>query len=141
MAEAQASPAEWEPDANARLEAEIEAGFAELQAGRIAQAESIYRCVLDKDPSHPVALHLLGLLVHQKGEHDRAVDLLQRSVASDPEYAAAFYDHGNIFRERGRSDDAESALRRAVELWSEWPEAQYNYGIAARGAAQAGPKR
>ena len=39
MPEAQASPAESQPFPRAEIEAEIEAGFAELQAGRIGQAE------------------------------------------------------------------------------------------------------
>jgi tetratricopeptide (TPR) repeat protein len=129
MSGGQPSPAEPVPAASLDLESEIDAGFAELQAGRLAEAAKIYRGVLDKNPDHSVALHLLALLLNQRGEQDRAVDLLHRSVAADAENAAAFYDLGNILRDRGSSDEAERALRRAVELWPDWPEAQYNYGL------------
>ncbi|HTP96634.1 MAG TPA: tetratricopeptide repeat protein [Burkholderiales bacterium] len=130
---------------DAGADARLEAGFAHHQAGRLAEAEAIYRSVLAALPEHPVALHLLGLLLDQRGQGDAALELIRKAVQHDPEYAPAYYDLGNIERTRGRTDEAEQAFRRAVELWPEWPEAQYNYGLLldARGdlAAAAGAYR
>ena len=119
-------------------EAQLEAGLSHHQAGRAADAERTYRGVLEKDPDHPVALHLLGLLLDQQGQHDLAVELIRRSLEQDPEYAAAHYDLGNILRDRGRDQEAELAFRRAVELWPDWPEAQYNYGLLLEARGKLG---
>ncbi len=125
MQESKASRSGAIPDSEARLEA----GLGHHQAGRLAEAERTYREVLAEDPNHPVALHLLGLLLNQHGQHERGVQLIQRALEEDPGYAPAHYDLGNILRDLGRVDESERALRRAVELWPEWPEAQFNFGL------------
>ena len=51
------------------------------QQGRIADAEGIYRQILQDDPGHPGALHLLGVIRHQKGQHEGALELIGRAVA------------------------------------------------------------
>src|SRR5438045_2350285 len=48
------------------------------QAGRLANAEAIYRQVLGRSPQNPDALHLLGLLLHQSGNHLDAVRFIDR---------------------------------------------------------------
>ena len=42
------------------------------QAGDLHRAEEIYLQVLQQDPRHHDALHLLGLVYHQTGRHDEA---------------------------------------------------------------------
>ena len=37
------------------------------QAGRLSQAEQLYRQILAQMPNHPDALHLLGVVAHQAG--------------------------------------------------------------------------
>ncbi|MEE8428573.1 MAG: tetratricopeptide repeat protein, partial [Gammaproteobacteria bacterium] len=45
------------------------------QAGRLAQAEAIYRRILERQPDHADALQLLGMAAHQQGRHAEAADL------------------------------------------------------------------
>src|SRR5271170_4889434 len=56
------------------------------QAGRLADAERIYRRVLEVDPENREALHLLGLIAHQTGNHELAVQLIGRAIVhgADP---------------------------------------------------------
>ena len=42
------------------------------QAGRLGQAEAIYRQILSHQPNHPDALHMLGVLAHQMNQNDAA---------------------------------------------------------------------
>ena len=58
-------------------------------AGRLPQAESIYNQILQSDPDQPVALHLLGVIAHQVGKHDTAVDLITKALAIKPDFAEA----------------------------------------------------
>ena len=59
-------------------------------AGRLPQAERIYQQILQIDPNQPVALHLLGVIAHQVGKNDTAVDLIARALALKPDYAEAY---------------------------------------------------
>src|SRR5438552_2708454 len=51
------------------------------QAGELAPAEDLYRRVLGIDPQHAMALHFLGVLLHQKGQSEAALELIRRAIA------------------------------------------------------------
>jgi|SRR3989304_10219372 len=55
-----------------------------LQAGRLPEAEAIYRQILQLAPNHPDALHLLGLIASQAGKSETAVGLINRSISANP---------------------------------------------------------
>jgi len=42
------------------------------QGGHLPLAEKLYKKVLQNDPNNPVALHSLGIIAHQRGNHDTA---------------------------------------------------------------------
>jgi cytochrome c-type biogenesis protein CcmH/NrfG len=49
-------------------------------AGDLARADALYRRVLAVDPEHPDALHLHGVVAHQRGRHQAAVEHIRRAV-------------------------------------------------------------
>ena len=51
------------------------------QAGQLGPAAQLYQKVLAKEATNAAALHLLGVLHHQRGEHARAVELIAQAVA------------------------------------------------------------
>lgn len=102
------------------------------QAARLAESEVIYRQILAVQPDHPDALHLLGVIAHQHGQHARAVELIERSIDVNPNNAAAFSNLGSAYRACGRAGDAVVAYRRAIELKPDYAEAQSNLGNALR---------
>ncbi len=57
--------------------------------GRLPEAENIYQQILQTNPDQPVALHLLGVIAHQVGKNDTAVDLIARALALKPDCAEA----------------------------------------------------
>src|SRR5262245_65999680 len=50
------------------------------RAGRLAEAEGIYRDILAAEPENPDALHLLGVMQHLCGRHAAAADLIARAI-------------------------------------------------------------
>ena len=50
------------------------------QAGRIADAERLYRQILQVDPNHADALHLLGLIASHVGNHAAAERSIRRAL-------------------------------------------------------------
>ena len=57
------------------------------QAGRLSEAEALYRRVLGADPRNPDALHLLGLIAQQTGQNRMAADLISQALAVKPNEA------------------------------------------------------
>jgi predicted O-linked N-acetylglucosamine transferase (SPINDLY family) len=86
------------------------------QAGRMAEAEPLYRQILARQPSHPDALHLLGVLAHQVGQHAPAAELIRQSIAQRPNWHPAYLNLGAALLGAGKPEEAVVALERAVAL-------------------------
>jgi tetratricopeptide (TPR) repeat protein len=65
----------------------LQQAIAHQLAGRLAEAEPVYREVLSHDPDQPHALYLLGALRLAEGDADEAILLLRRAVRARPEHA------------------------------------------------------
>jgi len=100
------------------------------QAGRLADAEALYRQILTAQPNHPEALHFLGLIAHQVGRHEVAVELMRHAILLDPNNAFAYSNLGIVCLALGRVDEGLAAFRRALELKPDYPEAHVNLGAA-----------
>jgi len=98
------------------------------RAGRLDAAEHGYQTVLAEDPNQPDAIHLLGVLCHQRGDSPRGAELIGRAIAINPTGATFHCNLADALRALGRLDDAERAARRAIELRADYPEALHNLG-------------
>jgi predicted O-linked N-acetylglucosamine transferase (SPINDLY family) len=110
----------------------LQMAIAHHQAGRLSEAESGYREVLQQRPSDPDALHLLGLVAHQVGQHQGAVDLITRALQIKPRYAGAHNSIGTALAALGRHDEAVDHYRAALGVEPDFEEAHVNLGIALR---------
>ncbi|PQV52099.1 tetratricopeptide repeat protein [Paraburkholderia sp. BL21I4N1] len=104
--------------------------FAAHRDGRLADAERDYRATLEGNPAHVDALHLLGVLRHQQGQHAEAAELVRRAVKLRPEDAALQLNLGNALKALGQIDDAIEQFRNALTLAPSFPMAHYNLGNA-----------
>ena len=100
------------------------------QAGRLAEAEALYRQILAVDPRHADALHLLGVLTHQAGQSDLAVEMIREAIALVQTNPAFHSNLGAVFFEQGRFDEAVAAHRAALKLQPDNSEALVNLGNA-----------
>src|SRR5206468_1310825 len=97
----------------------VRAGLVHHQAGRLDRAEELYQKVLEKDPDHPDALHLLGVVAYQRGEIGPALQLIERALPRLVELPDAHLNHGNALRVAGWLAEAIESYRRAVALDSD----------------------
>src|SRR5262249_36294838 len=97
----------------------IEAALEHHRAGRLADAEAIYRKILAIDPRQPDTLHLLGYLAYQVGQHDAAIDLVSRAIQLQPGEGRFHHSLGNALYARGMLEPAIGHLTRAVEICPE----------------------
>jgi tetratricopeptide (TPR) repeat protein/ADP-heptose:LPS heptosyltransferase len=84
-------------------------------AGRLAEAEAIYRSLLKRDERDAEALHLLGAAAHQAGRDLEAAELIGEAVAIDPGMAVAWQNLVLPLLALGRHEGAVRAGRKAVK--------------------------
>jgi predicted O-linked N-acetylglucosamine transferase (SPINDLY family) len=106
------------------------------QAGRLAEAETLYRQILQVAPEHPDVLHLLGLIAHQGGQHILAVDYMKQALALRPDFPEAYNNLGNALQARGELAAAVAAYQHALALHPGFPEACNNLGNALKEQGQ-----
>ncbi len=109
------------------------------QAGRLAQAEGLYRQVLAQDGNYPDAIHLLGVLAMQVGKWTDAVNLIGRAAAMKPDAADYHSNLGIVLEKMGKLDAAIAEWNRTLELQPDHAEAHSNLSMAleAKGDLEA----
>lgn len=100
--------------------------------GQWEQAEQLYRKILSRYPHHPEALHLLGLLMHQRGNHKAAIDLIGQAISINGRSPAYFVNRGVALLSNGMPDAAIEHFRAALKLSPGLAQAYLNLGNALR---------
>ena len=116
------------PDTTVR--SDLQSAIALHQSGRLKEAATIYKQVLDTDPANGDALHLLGLVSHQSGQSTTAIALIKRALEVSPDHPDFSHNLANILRESGQFKEAIQVYRRIIELHSGSAEVYNNLGIS-----------
>jgi predicted TPR repeat methyltransferase len=127
-----ANPSPEQPALTIEHAQAIELAMQHQTAGRLPQAESIYQQILQADPNQPDALHLLGVIAHQVGKSNIAVDLITQALAINPNLAEAHNNLGNTLKDLGNLDEAEASYREALAINPNLAEAHNNLGNALK---------
>ncbi len=100
------------------------------QAGKLAEAETLARRVLDAEPNNAEAFHLLGIVAHQSGNLAHAIEHVRRATALAPDMALYHANLGEMCRLAKRTDEAIAEGKRALALQPDYADALSNLGIA-----------
>lgn len=100
------------------------------QQGRLNEAELIYRQVLDENPQHADALHLLGVIAHQRNQYKRAIELMDRAIKLRPFVATYHANLAEAYRASGQIPEAVAHGQKALELQPDSAETRNNFGLA-----------
>jgi len=111
----------------------LRAAIALHQTGQLGQAAQLYQKVLARDESNAEALHLLGVLHHQQGDHARAVERIGRAVALKPNVPGFHANLAEAYRALGQFERAAGCCHTALSLQPDYPEALGNLGLALQG--------
>jgi protein O-GlcNAc transferase len=105
------------------------------RAGRLPQAERLYRAVLAEQPNHPDALHLLGIIANQTGHHKDACELITKAIAQRPT-AEFYFNLAGTLNPLGEYPRAIEALRQSIALKPTWAAPQGNLGALLQTTGQ-----
>jgi Flp pilus assembly protein TadD len=107
---------------------QLEIGMSLHRAGRVREAETIYRQIIAAHPDHANALQLLGSLYADTGQLSAAADLITRAIQINPNIAQYHANLGAIHARNKKFPEAAIALQRAIQLDPNSAAAHYNLG-------------
>ena len=107
------------------IEQELSDAFDRHSGGFLNEAELMYCDVLKRQPSHCVALHLLGVLHFQRNQFKRAEELIRRAIALEDraEFQASL---GQVLAARKQIGAAIDAFGRALALRPDYVKAHFD---------------
>jgi protein O-GlcNAc transferase len=106
--------------------------LAHHQAGRFADAQPLYRQILEADPEHAESLHMMGLMANQLGKPDSAVEFISRAIGARDNVAQYHNTLGNALATLGRRAEAAKSYEQAIRLNKDFYEAYSNIGVLLR---------
>ena len=104
-------------------------GAALWEAGRVDEAEAVYRGLVEEGAGGAIALQELGRLLLWHGRAAEAAALLRRAAEADPRSVDAWLELGRALDASGQAAEAEKAFRRAVELAPQRSDARYGLAL------------
>jgi tetratricopeptide (TPR) repeat protein len=112
------------------VEQAFELATQHQQNNNLPKAEQLIRQVLQHQPRHAPALHLLGIIAHQSNQPELAIKLIAEAIAINPTEALFHSNRGEMCRLLGRLDGAIDHGRQAIKLNPKSVTALSNLGIA-----------
>ena len=67
--------------------------------GYLDDARWIYSPIFRHNPDNSDSLHSLGVIAHQTGEYDSAIQLISRGIHLTPDQPLYYLNMGNAYRE------------------------------------------
>jgi protein O-GlcNAc transferase len=115
---------------------ELRDAVAHQRAGRLREAETIYRQLLKKQPESPELHYNLAGLLSAGGRLDESADIYRAAIALDPLYADALNNLALVLMQQGHLEPAVDACRRAIAASPVHTAARNNLGNALRQQGQ-----
>src|SRR3569623_1726433 len=94
----------------------------------MSDAERAYTTVLRGSRTHPIALHMLGLLHAQSGNFADAAPLLKKAVRVDSSHPPVLITYANVLRALDKTDDALAWIAKTIALSPIFADAHLNRG-------------
>ncbi len=105
-----------------RTEQKLKTGLQFHEAGQFEDARQCYQSILQNEPEHADARHLLGMLAYREGDYEAAVDEINRALVRLPANVLYLNNLGSVYRaqgcynERSRRSRGRSRSTRAMPI-------------------------
>jgi len=121
-----------DPVSGAVIADEFERALALHRKGCLAEAELLYRGILNKDPRHFDALQLLGAIDLQQGRDQEAQRKIRQALEINPRSDSAHTNLGYVLVKLKRFEEALSSCDKALAIKPGHAEALCNRGNALK---------
>jgi tetratricopeptide (TPR) repeat protein len=106
------------------------------KAGKIDAAFASFVKIVAREPTNAPALHWVGYLHNQRGEYDRAVEVLKRAIVERPGIPSFHLTLAESFRNLGQLKRSIGCCRTALKLNPDYPEALCTLGLAIQASGR-----
>jgi predicted O-linked N-acetylglucosamine transferase (SPINDLY family) len=106
----------------------LELAISYHRAGRIADAETLYRQLAAAYPGHAALQHEIGVLAFQSGRLAVARPFFAQAVTLDPQRSDYWNNYGLLLQELGELDAAAASYETAIRLQPDLGLGHYNLG-------------
>lgn len=96
------------------------------RGGRLEEAESVYRQLLQRNSNHFDGLRLLGILHRQIGNQESSIDLLKKAATLRDQSAEIHFELGQTYYVMKEMTMAEASFKRSIEIRPNFQEAHLN---------------
>ncbi len=98
------------------------------QAGRLPEAETLYRKAMTLNPNIPLLYNNFGVCLYAQDKYDEAIESQKKAIALDPKMGMAHNNMGVVLNKLGRHKEALEAFSKAIELDPTNYQAINNFG-------------
>lgn len=110
------------------LQQQLQVALAQHRAGILQEAEAGYRAILQTEPNHPHALHLLGVLAFQTQHLAESQTLISQALQLQPQLVDAWNNLGLVQQAQQNHSAALQSFTQALQLQPQNIDAYFNRG-------------
>lgn len=121
------------PNGASPIDRKIDEALDFHRQGKFDEAEALYHDVLVQHPNNAEILHFLGLIAHQKGEHERAIKLLKQAIDVQPQTAQFQSNLGLVQTSAELFHDAAITFKNLLAAHSDDPDIANAFATALKG--------
>ena len=100
--------------------------------GEFEKAAIYYRKSLAADSVNSDAMHLMGMLLHQCGQTEQAIELIEAAISNNPKAAVYHNNLATLFFEQLNYVRANESFINALQLKPDYTEAKFNLANSYR---------
>jgi len=95
------------------IEQALQQGIAAHKAGKLEEAEQLYRAILQSQPAHPDVNHNLGVIAVSVNKADVALPLFKTALEANPKIELFWLSYIDTLIKEKQFDNAKQALKQA----------------------------
>lgn len=103
-----------------------------FQQGQMPQAQANLEKVLQAQPRHFDALHVMGVIKAIDGQREEAIELFRKALAQNKNHSFLQFNMAKALSESGRDEEALLHHKRASQLAPSHLDTWINYGISLK---------
>jgi len=116
-------------DQGSSIQKYLDQGISLHRAGKLEEAENIYRLILENQPEQIHALNNLGSALQEQGHNHQAIEYFRKAISVDSGNSHAWYNLGNALRADQQLEATVEAYRKAIDLNPQFANTYNNLGL------------
>jgi tetratricopeptide (TPR) repeat protein len=113
---------------SAQLDFLLQQALSYLHNNNYASANLLLKQIVRTNPKHSEALRLMAVIATKQGNHQLALEIIDRSIAADKKNGIAYSNKGNILSSLGEFQEAIKLYELAIKYCPSYAEAHSNLG-------------